>query len=186
MSYCGVFIFQEVEIHPPQKKSSSSSSHKKKPPPTHPSNATSGSPMVTTTTQVPSKPQTRVVPAVTVNASSAENGSQATTATNSTTTTITSTKVEPDAFPSQADSAVQSSVVPPSQPTKVRHDLLLYRVFHLWEMQTNSSSRNLVFCHVKMKLILNVWGFFSFKLGGMFKSIYMKFSLYLAKKLCKF
>ena len=77
--------------------------------------------MVTTTTQVPSKPQTRVVPAVTVNASSAEtNGSQATTATNSTTTTITSTKVEPDAFPSQADSAVQSSVVPPSQPTKVK------------------------------------------------------------------
>ena len=97
-----------------------------------------------------------------MNASSAEtNGSQGTTATNSTTATITSTKVEPDAFPSQADSAVQSSVVPPSQPTKVRHDLLLYRVSSCLgnanKFKLRELSGNLVFCHVKMKLILNVW-----------------------------
>ena len=110
-----IVCFQEVEILPPQKKS------KKKPPPPR---APSGSPMVTTTTQVPSKPQTRVVPSVTASTPGAESNTSTVTAGNSV-SAISSTKAEADALPSQ-DSSVQSSVVPPSVPTKVKLSVKLW------------------------------------------------------------
>ena len=105
---------QEVEINPPQKKS------KKKPPPPR---APSGSPMVTTTTQVPSKPQTRVIPAVTASTPAAVSNTSTVTSASNSASAISSTKAEADALPSQ-DSSVQS-VVPPSVPTKVY--LLCYK-----------------------------------------------------------
>lgn len=126
-------------MHPPQKKSS----HKKKPPPVK---ATSGSPMVTTTTQVPSKPQTRVVPAVTTNASSVESNTSTVTSGSNSTTVITSTKAEADALPSQ-DSAVQSSVVPPSQPTKVK--IFLHWISNPIEILTDSDLAQLICYEMK-------------------------------------
>ena len=118
-------LFQEYEIQPSTKKGVKKKSlpprHAHPPAPsqtpTDPSaTVNSESPMVTTTTQVPSK----TVPAVTSTPSTTETvNSLAPATSNSLPSVVNSTKTELDTFQTRSETAVQSSVLPPSQPTKV-------------------------------------------------------------------